>query len=87
MLFELILILGCRLPNYVTENHQIFAVDPEDPNNRKEVRIRGLNWSGMENTDTSILVGLWGRGPSDAIKGTTIVSLYLILSDHHLILQ
>ena len=62
----------------MTEKNRIYAVDPMDPNNRKEVKIRGLNWSGMENTDTSILVGLWGREPSDnpqAINGTTIVSV------------
>ena len=62
----------------MTENRKIYAVDPDDASNKKEIRIRGVNWSGMENTDTSILMGLWGREPSKdpyAINGTSIVSL------------
>ena len=92
--------IACRKPNYVTEGHKIFAIDPKDDSAKSEIKIRGVNWFGMENIENAMLFGLWGREPAtesgSEINGTSIVRTtnsfykmfynYLIIVSHRKLL-
>ncbi|KDO35027.1 hypothetical protein SPRG_01091 [Saprolegnia parasitica CBS 223.65] len=68
--------LGCKLPNYLSENGGLFA---QAANGTKvPVAIKGINWFGME-TELHIPFGLWANPDN----GTSLFEVVAFLSRHN----
>ncbi|EQC41237.1 hypothetical protein SDRG_01212 [Saprolegnia diclina VS20] len=68
--------LGCKLPNYLSENGGLFA---QAPNGTKvPVAIKGINWFGME-TELRIPFGLWANPDN----GTSLFEVVAFLARHN----